>query len=140
MKKQSQSTTVTLNGDPAKAVRIMSGVFGQSPDQFVEMILKKFFFDQVENDRVQRVVTIAELLIETKYQNRSEAEEASHRLEYFTNLYGPKNSKDLRIRTDVVQYEADDDWGVVCDYQLHNGSWQQVGFNHRPLIGEPVPA
>ena len=34
-----------------------SRVFGQSNDQFVEMILKKFFLDQVEN-RIERVLMI----------------------------------------------------------------------------------
>jgi hypothetical protein len=31
------SLTVTLTNDPAKAVRVMAHVFGQTADQFVEM-------------------------------------------------------------------------------------------------------
>ena len=141
MEHQSQPVIVTLNNDPAKAVRVMSHVFGQSPDQFVEMILKKFFFDQVKSDRVQRVLMIAELLSEMRYPNRSEAEEASDRLKAFAGLYGPKNSNDLTIRAGVVQYQ-DDDWAVSCDYQYgsHKGSWHKADDSHRPLIGEEVPA
>ena len=41
----------------------MSHVFGRSADQFVEMIIKKFFFDQVDEDRTERVEMIAEPLV-----------------------------------------------------------------------------
>src|ERR1700746_3879117 len=139
MKNKLEPVTVTLTNDPAKAVRIMSRVLGQSHDKFFEMIFKKFFLDQVEH-REDRVMMIAELLSEIKFPNPSEAEEASHRLEAFASVYGPKNPKDLRIRTGVIQYQGKNDWGVICDYQLHKGSWLQVGFNHRRLIGEPVSA
>jgi hypothetical protein len=139
MKQQSQPLTLTLTGDPAKAARILSHVFGQSPDEFVEMILKKFFFDQVENDRVQRVLMVAELLSEMRYPNRSEAEEAGDRLKTFAGLYGPKNSSDLTIRPGVVQYE-DDDWGVTSDYKRRNGSWHKADESHRPFVGEEAPA
>jgi hypothetical protein len=97
--------TVTLTKDSAKAVRVMSHVFGQSADQFVEMILKKFFFDQVDEDRTERVEMIAELFCEMPFPTESEAEQASYRLETFANLYGPNNSKDLQIRTRVLRYE-----------------------------------
>jgi hypothetical protein len=138
MEDQPLPLTVMLTNDSAKAVRVMSHVFGQSADQFVEMILKKFFFDQVDEDRTERVEMIAELLCEMPFPTESEAEQASYRLEDFANLYGPNNSKDLQIRTKVLRYE-DKDWGVECDYRQARGSWRKIGFNHRPLI-EGVPA
>ena len=133
------SLTVTLTNDPAKAVRVMAHVFGQTADQFVEMILKKFFFDQVDEDRTERVEMIAELLCEMPFPTESEAEQASYRLEDFANLYGPNNSKDLQIRTKVLRYE-DKDWGVECDCRQAGGSWRKIGFNHRPEIRAEVPA
>ncbi len=99
----------------------MSHVFGQSADQFIEMILKKFFFDQVDEDRTKRVEMVAELLCEMPFPTESEAEQASYRLEAFANLYGPNNSKDLQIRTKVSRY-ADKDWGVECDYRQAGSS------------------
>ena len=84
--------TVTLTNDSAKAVRVMSHVFGQSADEFVEMIIKKFFFDQVDEDRTERVEMIAELLCEMPFPTESEAEQASYRLEAFANLYGPNKA------------------------------------------------
>ena len=60
MEDQPLPLTVMLTNDSAKAVRVMSHVFGQSADQFVEMILKKFFFDQVDEDRTERVEMIAD--------------------------------------------------------------------------------
>ena len=105
----------------------MAHVFGQTADQFVEMILKKFFFDQVDEDRTERVEMIAELLCEMPFPTESEAEQASHRLEDFANLYGPNNSKDLQIRTKVLRYE-DKDWGVECDDRQAGVSWRKIGL------------
>ena len=131
MEDQPPPLTVTLTNDSAKAVRVMSHVFGQSADQFIETILKKFFFDQVDEDRIRRVEMIAELLCEMPFPNESQAEQASSRLEAFANLYGPKISKDLQIRTKVLRYE-DKEWGVECDYRQAGGSWRKIGLNHRP--------
>ena len=138
MEDQPLPLTVTLTNDSAKAVRVMSHVFGQSADQFIEMILKKFFFDQVDEDRTERVEMIAELLCEMPFPTEAEAEQASYRLEAFANLYGPNNSKDLQIRTKVLRYE-DKDWGVECDYRQAGGSWRKIGFNHRPSKFRPAP-
>jgi hypothetical protein len=110
----------------------MSHLFGQSHDQFVEMIPQKFFLEQAQ-DRVQRVEMIAELLCEMPFPTQSEAEEASYRLEAFANLYGPNNSKDIQIRTKVFRY-GDKDWGVECDCRQAGSSWHKIGFNHRPEI------
>jgi hypothetical protein len=131
MEDQPPPLTVTLTKDAAKAVRVMSHVFGQSADQFIEMILKKFFFDQVDEDRTKRVEMVAELLCEMPFPTESEAEQAGYRLEAFANLYGPNNSKDLQIRTKVSRY-ADKDWGVECDYRQAGCSWRKIEFNHRP--------
>ena len=86
----------------------MAHVFGQTADQFDEMILKKFFFDQEDEERTERAEMITELLCEMPFPTESEAEQASYRLEDFANLYGPNNSKDLQIRTKVLQYEDKD--------------------------------
>jgi len=118
----------------------MSRVFGQSHDQFVEMILQKFFLEQAE-DRVLRIEMIAELLSEMRFSSWSEAEEAAARLEVFTRVYGPKHPKEIVIRTDVIQYRGGD-WGAICDWRHEraNGSWHPADHSHRPLIVEEVAA
>jgi hypothetical protein len=64
-------------------------------------------------DRYERVRMVAELLTEVKYETRAKAEEASLNLEVFASVYGPKDPKEIVIRTGVVEYR-EGDWGVIC--------------------------